>query len=482
MIKSYRILAFNSAYKILFFVLSVCIALFALIFSDEGLMLVACMLILVANILMGLNSYQRNIVFLCFEFTFFLFLMGRPIINILYNGNYGVEFNSKILLKCFWELYISQLFLLIGFSIPKINKNKRDNNYRSNIKASIYYYDDDIKLIGKIFTYLFYATTVFNIAETIIKLNVVKQYGYFGYYTVDNLIPVYISKISQANEYLFWGICASMRSKKSFFPAMIIYISEGVLATLIGQRSSVLLRVAFIIIYYVLRNRMESVWIGKKEKIFFIALLPIIFIFIVTYSYTRIGQSYSGKTILDSIYELFNGQGITFEILGYQQIYKDSAIMQQNFTFGELWTFLTQNVISKIFLNIPSYSQNTIKMAEFGHSFGQSISYLVLKSEYLAGRGYGSTYIAELAQDYSIFGIAIINLIYGFIMKHLQVNRNNSFVLNLFYCYMIVGLIYAPRSTAIGPFMNFFTYNALMVNILVWFIYKLIKEKRKRNV
>lgn len=118
-------------------------------------------------------------------------------------------------------------------------------------------------------------------------------------------------------------------------------------------------------------------------------------------------------------------------------------------------------------------------MAQYGHSFGQTISYIALKSEYLAGRGYGSSYIAEVMQDYGWFGIIMINIVYGILMKNAKFVKKNEYLVNMFICYMIVGLIYAPRSTAIGPFMKIFSFNAILANIIVWIVAKLIYMRGK---
>lgn len=449
--------------------LSVGLFLIFVLFEDLTCAMYAGIFVWLHNILFASKMLKNNFLFFVFQLTFFLFLMGHPLVNWLRYQNYGLDFSRDIIGMIFTIYFVALWMCYLGYQFPKLKVGeKREIHNLSNESLrwkSVFY---------TVSVCLFYISTIFVLIQLSIKIQVVQSVGYFRYYVTNIMIPPAITRVAIMNDYFFFALCAALPSKKKFIFPCMVYILEGLISIGTGQRSTFILNIAFIAIYFVLRNKDDNQWIGKKEKIIVALLVPVLFLFVVTYGYIRIDQQYSSDGILDMIYDLFHEQGVTSTVLGYQLKHTNDPLMQQNFTFGQLWTLLTQNIFAKAIFGTESYAQNTVAAATNGHAMGQSLSYIVLRSEYLAGRGLGSSYLAETMQDFGLVGVAIINLVYGYVMKQIGQLEKYSLPLRLYFCYMIQGLIYAPRDTAIGPFMSFLTFSAIFANVLLVVLTKVI--------
>jgi oligosaccharide repeat unit polymerase len=274
--------------------------------------------------------------------------------------------------------------------------------------------------------------------------------------------------MATANDYCLFAFCASLPTKREAKCPLFFYFLTGALSLLTGQRNNFLLTLSFIVMYYCLRNQGNGEkWIGKREIFFVCMAVPVIIIFIVWFGYAREKNSLEAGGLPEILYILFDQQGVSATVIAYQQQFHSNPILNQNFTFGPLWSFLTQNQLTQLF-GAEAYHQNTAAAALHGHSLGQSISYLVLGHSFLEGKGLGSSYIAETMQDYSFLGVVLVNFIYGKFMHITKGFENKGFWMRLYVCFAIKGIIYAPRDTAIGPFLSFFTFSSLATLLTIW--------------
>lgn len=421
------------------------------------------------NVLYGISDIYEHFPFLGFNLTFFLFLMGRFISNYG-KVNFGLQFDNTIVNTILIELCISLIIFFLSYSLRTsfiINRGHRnvDNNEKKVLVSQ--------KQINfrKACEILFYISTAFYFLETLERIYVYLQYGYFASYTVNVTTgsPI-ISRIATMSSYFFYGYCATLPSKKESRLPFIVYILGGSFTLLTGRRNEALLKFLFILAYYFMRDKEEEKWITKETWHLLYALLPAVLWFIVWYGFARIDQTIHFDTLGDFFKTLLNEQGVSITVFGYQQRFQDNPLMQQNFTFGQLIIFLKHNFISQLLLGTHTLQQNTIEAAEIGHSFGQTISYLALRTEYLIGRGLGSSYIVEVMQDYGYVGVVLINIVYGRFLRKFKRIDNMGFWGRLLVCYAIEGILYSPRDTALGPFFSIITFSSIAALALAYFL------------
>lgn len=255
----------GEVFEYFLFIISLGFVIYGELTKDLSVLLLACVMLYISNTIYGLITARQNIVFLSFQVTFFTFLLGYPTINFLFYKNYGLQFTDSIIRTVILMMYVSQLVLIITVRMPRFLFKRKYVLIKNNNDTEIGFVD----VLAKTFTIFFYVTVIFNIIETIMKIRAYYQYGYFGYYTADLNIPTAIVKLSQMNEYFFYGICACLIKKKKIYLPVILFLGEGILTIAMGQRNQVLLRVAFVVIYFVLRSIYDKSWIEKKEKNYF---------------------------------------------------------------------------------------------------------------------------------------------------------------------------------------------------------------------
>lgn len=102
-----------------------------------------------------------------------------------------------------------------------------------------------------------------------------------------------------------------------------------------------------------------------------------------------------------------------------------------------------------------------------------------MNSAYLAGRGTGSSYIAELYQDFGYTGIILGNILYSFLLARIAKNEDNDSLLKKSIKFMIITqLLWAPR----GSFTYFISQNltpTTIATLLLVFGISYLWEKRK---
>lgn len=115
----------------------------------------------------------------------------------------------------------------------------------------------------------------------------------------------------------------------------------------------------------------------------------------------------------------------------------------------------------------------------YGGSFTHTLGYTVMNSAYLAGRGTGSSYIAELYQDFGYTGIILGNILYSFLLARITKNEDNDSLLKKSIKFMIITqLLWAPR----GSFTYFISQNltpTTIATLLLVFGISYLWEKRK---
>lgn len=204
-----------------------------------------------------------------------------------------------------------------------------------------------------------------------------------------------------------------------------------------------------------------------------ILILPFLAVFVSAYNIWREGGNASSLNFFEGILNFFYDQGVTGNVLKRAYMYKNQ-IPKQIYTLE----FLHSGILARLF-NIKVYHGNTVDHAMYGGSFTHTLGYTVMNSAYLAGRGTGSSYIAELYQDFGYTGIILGNILYSFLLARITKNEDNDSLLKKSIKFMIITqLLWAPR----GSFTYFISQNltpTTIATLLLVFGISYLWEKRK---
>lgn len=459
-------------------VVSICLALFSAMIDYSFYMIAAliCWLMLMIYCVESLSS--RSVLF-CFLISFFSFLMGRELFEIIGIHSIEISFSDEYNLHAERLVFLSLFFLSIGyFILSKIRVVKLKRITYLSYDTSYY------KIVRRVSGIIFWGTFLFNFFNLLDVIRYIMTYGYISYYIgYEKNVPYIISKIGDMCQIALYIFLATMPKKSESKNKIYAYIFYLFITLLSGQRYPLVSGLLTLYIYYMYRNSIEFVthdrWFGNFEKKLCILLLPFLVLLMPIINIIRVGNEITLNDILNSMTAFFYQQGVSITVIKRALLYENSLPDGKLYMFGGLWDFLHSNIISRM-LGVVSYSKNTVEHALEGYSLQHALSYIVMGNYYLMGHGLGSSYIAEAYHDFRYAGVITINLIYGYILKRLfDFSKYNIWVIALSLS-MLNSLFLAPRGNADGFIVSFIDLNSWGTIVIVYIISNILVHLQKK--
>lgn len=425
------------------------------------------------------NLKDRSMLF-AFLIAFFVFLLGRDFVQQFFG--YQVEnFTSEVQLHA----YLSYLITLISLGVfYRLFSRHRRNSSRKKTE----YFDQAIKvlLIRKLSLYVYYFSWIFALISKIIVGSFVSARGFTDYYTdyseylSGNTLLYLISKIELIMPASWCIYLATRPSKKQIKWPLLFYLVYLIASLGGGQRSTSMLGILFLFVYFIYRQGLnpDEGWITKKMMILGILAIPCLAVFASVYNIWREGGSLEGVNFFENFIKFFYDQGVTSNVMKRAYMYKDQIPPDQIYTLE----FLHSGILARL-LGITVYHGNTVDHALLGGSFTHSLGYVVMGNSYLAGRGTGSCYIAELYQDFGYIGIFLGSILYAYLFANIaNRNKDEKIFWTALRLMVITQLLWAPRGSYTGFISQNLTPTTLATIIFVFgFAHLLITTKNKNT-
>jgi oligosaccharide repeat unit polymerase len=438
---------------------------------------IGCITFLLAmNVVFSLRNIKERIVFFIFQITFFTFLVGRLILDNFFQDSvlftYGFNFSDDIINHVIISIFISLIFLRLGYVITAANN-------KINKIAPLNYESVYIRSVRKSSKILMYLALIPQLLILFEKAILVQNLGYEAYYTdYESNLPFIVLKLGMLYEAMTFLFLATMPSKKECKLPLIIFFIVGCLSLSYGQRNGFLLKTIFIFIYLIVRDQINSgglIWFKRKYILPIIIIIPFLITFLLAFGSYREGEKFNSDTLVNNVALFFFSQGSTANLIGYAK--EDEGILPENkfYSLGPLISFFKENAIAKVFIEVPKYQASRMEQALDGHQFSLAISYLHFnyKGAFLLGSGLGSCYIAELWADFGYTGIAFGSFLYGLLMAMFLKFCKRSIWLATFSFSGALAIIYAPRA----EFSDFLQIFLSWVNLIAFFLIHLLAKK-----
>ena len=432
---------------------------------------------------------RSRIALLLFGLSFFHFLLGREFLERFFG--YEVEtFSDKVITHTEVSLILSLvtitvfyfLFEKMKWSSLKLKKKTGENSLLTYSEE--HFKSPRVLRIQKCAKILFYIAIVFSAAY---HLKVGLDRSSVSYYEsymesstatlgtrpfeyiaekFDQFLPIYLA--------VFW---ATFPSRKKCNRASILYAVCSALSLLSGSRSKFLLGIMWIIVYYVYRWNnapKDERWITKKMMIGGCAMVPVGIIGLSAMEGIRAGEGFRFSGILHTFVGYFYQQGVSVNVI------KRSYEMAELLPPGRYYSLagITESVVGRL-LGFPHFADNSVAYATQGSNLAHALSYLLMPTDYLAGRGSGTSYIAELYHDFGYIGIVLGSVLMAFLLVKVIRLRTNSVFLNAALLLIVKQLFWSPR----GGFTDFLLVLLRPFSILaflsVWFLSVLLFRKKK---
>jgi len=458
-------------YNVILIVIS--IILFGLGIYSEKLLIIqsSILLIWLNNILYSLANFYKRVIFLFFNISFGIFLLGRIIVRSFNNTYMWDKFPESITKHVFICLFLALLSIFLGYFIREIFlerkiKNSHQNKIKFTSKKILVIFRKNYE---KVFLFGFYSTILFSFIDVYYNIQLSKQTGYLGQYLLtESPSPPLIYYLSHFNNVFFILTLAILPSYKKTLPILLIKLVNASLFLFTGKRIIIAEILLLIIIYFCFRHILDgkkSVWITKKKiglSVFVIVFLLICFEYVGN---IRLGTKASfdiGKSILS----LFDSLGYSVETIALGKIHETGFPGNpQLYLFGPLINWF------KDLFNIGVvYSGQTVETALYGYKFSSTLTYLEVPSVYLSGGGLGSSYLAEIYLGFGYTGIVIINLLLGCFFHFLKINQHDKLVIKYFKLYWLWGILTIPRFNVFSWFTDSISKTTIILLIFIFLV------------
>ena len=414
---------------------------------------------------------QRSLLF-AFGVAFFVFLMGREFLELFWGykrEKFGERINNHLYICLLIALLALWFFYLLFSRRSEMERKRMGINARTPYAASV----------RKTASIVFYCTLPFALVYRLVIASYVSVNSYSEYYTdyssvlSGNTLLYVISKIEPIMPVALAIIMASLPTKKQFKWPLILYCPYLILSLGGGQRSTFMLGILLIFVFIVYMQGLypKEEWFKRRYMLYLAASVPLLAVFGTIFNVVRLGGSADGISIFESFMDFFYDQGVTGNIIKRAYEYSDK-IPDGIYTLE----FLHSGILARL-LGIEVYNGNSVAHALYGGSMTHALGYAVMGSQYLAGRGTGSSYIIELFYDFGYIGVAIGTMLYAWLFaKITKIKKNNIFMRSLMFS-VITQLLWAPRASFTG-FISFLDApSTILAFVFIFGVGNLLKIK-----
>ena len=427
--------------------------------GDYYYALLGVMLFWLYGMIYGMLNLSKLYGYTIMNFMLFVFFLSRPSIASIYDTGWTI-WNDGIVEEALLLVFVSEIALFTGSIILK----QPDRAKRLQIGESINY-DESIQRVLLI---------IVLITAAISTYSTVKNYMH---YSALNYEEMYVSSNSMDSAWVRASVTmfpfavfmylATMPSKKNSLLVLTIYVALGLPTFMLGNRASLVLRIAFVVVYFFIRDYVDyscgERWINKPLKIGFVAFVAFSIVFLGAFNYYRSGLNPNSETNIPIMLDFFYRQGTTFDTVCQGLQYKDDIMKlphSAGYTVGPIYDTVMHSTLSQAIFNTTSLGNgNSINMVMNGNSLAHKLSYIVLgEASYLAGHGRGSSYLLETYYDGGIPFVALFSFLLGMYLTGINrlIQKGKWFVI-IIVISTLSRIFYIPRASTFDFISFLFT-------------------------
>ena len=441
----------------------------------------AATLLLIANAAICMDAYEKHILFLAFQGTFFLFLVGGPLLEAMAGTSYYHAFSPVIAQKTQFCYYLSAFTMWIYQLCHMKNIHYHFGRLPAVRRSGAAPEQDrliQIRVISRAAAYVALAAFSLQSLEKIVFRQSYSLQAYYAHYV--SHLPGIVNKMGDCYLIAFFLYLATMPGKREARLPVLCYLAASLLTILYGVRNVAVLNLVFLLIYAVYRNRTGEVWLSKKAMALGIAVIPFAIVILQALDYFRRNVGFSLSEIreifsFDLIREFFVSQSVSTEILANAMTYEDILGGQPvPYTFGTLYTYIKQNMVVRMITGEAAYTANSVQAALHSGNLGSRLAYHMYPVTYLQGVGMGGSYVADLYVDWSYPGIFMGTLLLCSLLEKIMRCASEEHVyLTALLFVSVRWLVYLPRDSCFSWAMQTFSIMNLLFLLLVWGIVRL---------
>lgn len=417
--------------------------------NDYQIMLVYVVLSIFVNLVFCIFKIKQRFILLLFVLTIFLFLVGRPYVEMIRKDNWWSVSSSEGIKNALLSIQLVLSVLPVGGMTAK-----ETNNIREGVLI-----EERTITIGKIrmaALIIFILGLLGGVVDGFQKMSYMTSHSYVEYYSEYTTSTPFVFKAFV--RLLKPAMClylATFPKKKMTIFVLISYILTTIPYIVVGMRSPTLLACLFSLSYFLLREFRypnQERWVGKKEIIILLLAIPSLAIFAYSYNFIRQGKAYTidNKVFLNFIHQ----QGISFQYLaqGFDVLDELPVKGLPGYMLGPLFDNIVYGTaIGRMIFNTKAIATQSMEAISVGHDMKQHLSYALMGNGYFLGYGSGAIFILEVIHDIGWLGLLVYSFFMGwFCVKIVDWFLSPKLIGNTIIIYSLLQIYYIARSDALS--------------------------------
>lgn len=439
--------------------------------------LVSIILLDIAMLVYLLKAVKRHIVMFVFICTFNVLILSRVFtkwITEYDNLHIGIEAGSVYnMYLTFTIIFLSLECVYVAYRALGLVLKKREDSLSvlTKVKHKTDEYISAIKVLslvafGVCFCFAIYSAAV----NALFVLNI----GYLNSYLSSADIPYQVRSMAALLLPAFTLFLATKPTKKQLIIPTSLFMLVSVVSLATGRRNAFVKDMLLLLIYALMRDdvRVGVKKIFTKVRVGVVALAGLVSVYIL--QGMRSGFS---TPIFRTLFNFVYDQGASIRIVAKTVVHK--GILADNplrYFFYPLEVQLRNGFVGNLLFNLsPIVEVQTEQFVLTTYNYAHKLTYLVDPQRYLAGGGFGASFVADGYILFGIAGVIIIGLLLGAIIRLFPSLFTRSVFTVAIGLAVIRSVVYLPRNfffSIVTDVINLPTAVMYGVIFLLAFIYK----------
>lgn len=437
------------------------ISLIIFLFLQKNIVTVLLFTLWMNMMIFAYNKLNERIVLFMFLVAFFVFLLGREFLEVFFSyktENFSEEIfihTNKVLICSLLTLFLSYFFLE-GFIFSKSFGAKRGRDL----------FAESLSDVTKKAFFVFIAMAM---VYTLIEIYFVANNGYYAYYThfKERLSQnIFLLLFSKAELFLNVSLCcflATFPKKKEVDKLSAAYFIYIFIDIFTGARSSFVLGIQFLFIYYAYRHFLDpsEKFLSKGKVLLILLAIPVLLLGLATVEYLRAGDSMQAGGPFSALLDFVYDQGVSINVIKRSYQYRNLLRGDRLYSLFFLHTGVFSFFFSRGFIG------NSLQNGIDGYNLTHVLSYILLGDFYLSGRGIGTSYIAELFHDFGMKGVIIGNMLLSYVLCAARRFLYGNILSRIVKLLIIQSILWMPRGN-MGEILSLLFSPFTLISILIF--------------
>lgn len=442
-------------------------------------LLLALFLIFCSSALHAVRHWRSQYIYLLFLASIFIFLLARPTLELLgYAG--GVQLYPWSETTENHVLLILNLGLL-GLSIGVLMATRGESHHRQVARVQATPPARMAALQTSLL--LLIPTGLARAASHWERATFVGEVGFYDLYTdFQSRLPLPVSLLADGFDFVVMLGLATRPGRLVSSALLGLYLVDGLASLAALQRSGFFLNFLVICVYLAWRALEKDEASARKvlKRLIYslVGLAPIFAIVSNRVASLRRPQGEVEGGVVAQLLDFLYAQGVSINVIAFTEQFAGSIPPSRFFSFGPLIEFLKYRVFS-IFSGETLPVGNDPSRAIEGHQLSHTISYIVMPDAYMAGGGYGSSFLAELYVDGALAAVLIGSVLLGIVLGWLPRALGSDIAITTLGLLVARELFFVPRGSFVGFLVNPFSLGNLLIAAVCFAVYTLVSTQHR---